>query len=62
MEIDAFTWKGLNEQRQELGKELQETPFFKMQMEEDRKALGVCMRDFANMVNQQKTVVSLWES
>ena len=37
MEIDAFTWKGLNEQRQELGKELQETPFFKMQMEEDRK-------------------------
>jgi conjugation system TraG family ATPase len=32
------------------------------QMEEDRKKLGVSMRDFANMVNQQKTVVSLWES
>ena len=37
MEIYAFTWRGLNEQRQELGKELQETPFFKMQIEEDRK-------------------------
>jgi type IV secretory pathway VirB4 component len=32
------------------------------QMEEDRKKLGVSMRDFANMVNQQKSVVSLWES
>ena len=37
MEIYACTWRGLNEQRQELGKELQETPFFKMQIEEDRK-------------------------
>ena len=37
MEIYAVTWRGLNEQRQELGKELQETPFFKMQIEEDRK-------------------------
>ena len=37
MEIYAFTWRGLNERRQELGKELQETPFFKMQIEEDRK-------------------------
>ena len=37
MEIYAFTWKGLCEQRQELGKELQEAPFFKMQMEEDWK-------------------------
>ena len=31
-------------------------------MEEDRKGLGVSMRDFANMVNQHKSVVSLWES
>ena len=32
------------------------------QMEEDRRALGVGTRDFANMVNQHKTVMSLWES
>lgn len=32
------------------------------QMEEDRKVLGVGTRDFANMVNQHKTVMSLWES
>ena len=32
------------------------------QMEKDRKHLGVSMRDFANMVNQHKSVVSLWES
>ncbi len=32
------------------------------QMEIDRKALGVSMRDFANMVNQHQSVVSLWES
>jgi DNA-binding transcriptional regulator YiaG len=32
------------------------------QMEEDRKGLGVSMRGFANMVNEHKSVVSLWES